>query len=151
MTEATSMDSTAISGMPALSYQEAVTKLWQNWHPAFVKLLPNCRQATRCFLDVLASHDLTHIAFDVLTILIQNQRIVSSIGGFKNFISFIFTGDKMPTRAFTSNPTNQHVRRGRRSKFCNKFKTSRSPQLPPRSPRRLEMGERVSLVFFLAE
>ena len=151
MTEATSMDSKAISGMLSLSYQKTDTKLWQNWHPAIVKLLPNCRQATGCFLDVLASHDLTQMAFDVLINLIQTQRKVFSIGGFKTFISFIFTGDKMPMRAFTSNPTNRHVRSGRRSKFCNKFKTSRSPQLPPRSPRRLEMGERVSLVFFLAE
>ena len=114
--------------------RSAIKKLWQNWHPAIVKLLPNCRQATGCFLDVLASHDLTQIAFDVLMNLIQNQRIVSSIGGFKNFISFIFTGDKMPMRAFTSNPTNGMLGGEEEANFATNLKPRdlRScPQDPP--------------------
>ena len=42
------MDSTAISGMLSLSYQKAVTKLWQNWHPAIVKLSASYRVFLIC-------------------------------------------------------------------------------------------------------
>ena len=39
----------AISGMLSLSYQKAVTKLWQNWHPAIVKLSASYRVFLICF------------------------------------------------------------------------------------------------------